>query len=291
MNQWFPAAAVILGASYALASMQQESPSKIGLSPEQRDILDHISVVYLDDGTGNQVKTLRFTGVNVQIVNGLGSTETTNGAGNLIVGYQEVGNEVEADLRTGSHNFVGGRSNNYTAFGGLVLGESNRIHGPYCSVGGGRLNGATASWSSVGGGAHNTATAFGAVVTGGSFNWAGADCAVVVGGEGNRAIPPGHAGAGAKAVVVGGYDNSSRGQGSVIVGGRYNDTTANYSAILAGAGNTCIGDPQGGGSYCSISGGEGNSTSNVMAAAVGGGMNRSAAGAYDWVGGNLRQDN
>ena len=264
---------------------------KIGLSPEQLEILEHMSIVYLDDGTGSQVKAIRFTGVNVQIVNGLGSTETTNGAGNLIVGYQEPGNDVEADLRTGSHNFVGGRSNNYTAFGGLVVGESNRIHGSYATVSGGRLNGATSSWTSIGGGAHNTATAYGAVVTGGSFNWSGADCAVVVGGEGNRAIPPGKNGAGAKAVVVGGYDNSSRGQGSVIVGGRFNDTTANYSAILAGTSNTCFGDPQGGGSYCAIAGGEGNSTSNVLAAAVGGGMNRSAAGSYDWVGGTLREDN
>ena len=33
---------------------------------------------------------MRFTGVNVQVVNGAGSTATANGTGNLIVGYDET---------------------------------------------------------------------------------------------------------------------------------------------------------------------------------------------------------
>jgi hypothetical protein len=39
------------------------------------------------DGAANEVV---ITGANLRIVNGLGSTETTNGLGNLIVGYNEL---------------------------------------------------------------------------------------------------------------------------------------------------------------------------------------------------------
>ena len=59
------------------------------LTPEQAEILGHISIVYLDDGQGGQAKTIRLTGVNVQVVNGLDDTTATNGLGNLIVGYHE----------------------------------------------------------------------------------------------------------------------------------------------------------------------------------------------------------
>ena len=46
----------------------------IGLTPEQSEILSHMEIVYLQDGQGGQAKTIRITGVNVQIVNGLGAT-------------------------------------------------------------------------------------------------------------------------------------------------------------------------------------------------------------------------
>src|SRR4030095_3054466 len=39
------------------------------------------------DGAANEVV---ITGANLRIVNGLGTTETTNGVGNLIVGYNEL---------------------------------------------------------------------------------------------------------------------------------------------------------------------------------------------------------
>ena len=54
-----------------------------------------------------------ITGANLRIVNGLGSTDTTNGLGNLIVGYNESREgSMECllvptacrDTRTGSHN-------------------------------------------------------------------------------------------------------------------------------------------------------------------------------------------
>lgn len=74
----------------------------ICLTPEQEEILSHMSIVFLDDGSGNLVnKTIRFERINVQVVNGLDATNgfpldpdsvdpldvRVNGVGNLIVGY------------------------------------------------------------------------------------------------------------------------------------------------------------------------------------------------------------
>ena len=63
-----------------------------GLSDEQAEILGHISIEQLPvDDDGNTAKTIRFSGVNVQVVNGTGSTGGDgNGLGNLVVSYQEL---------------------------------------------------------------------------------------------------------------------------------------------------------------------------------------------------------
>jgi len=67
-----------------------------------------------------------FEGVNVQIVNGTGTTDgTPNTLGNLIVGYNELrdyGND-----RRGSHNIVVGQRHRYSSNGGLVAGYQNTI--------------------------------------------------------------------------------------------------------------------------------------------------------------------
>src|SRR4030095_1329950 len=76
-----------------------------------------------------------ITGANLRIVNGLGDTETTNGLGNLIVGYNEQRNDRFApDVRTGSHSVVVGSRNNFSSFGGLVVGDFNEISGAFASV-------------------------------------------------------------------------------------------------------------------------------------------------------------
>ncbi len=265
-------------------------PRHACLTAEQRDILSHLSIEYLDDGFGGQMKTIRVTGANVQIVNGIGVTDSSNGLGNLIVGYQELGNEIEPDDRTGSHYVAVGRRHNYKRFGGIVVGESNVAGGDYAGVHGGRRNRADGNWSAVSGGGYNAATADQSAAFGGSFNWAAAGSSVVLGGSGNQARAAGNGGAGNESVVVGGFDIRSMGQASVVVGGRYNETSANYSAILAGVSNECLGDPNGGGSFCSIVGGEGNVTGIATAATVGGGLGRTAAGDHDFVAGSLFED-
>jgi hypothetical protein len=40
--------------------------------------------------TVNGIRTVRLTGVNLQVINGSNSTESINGAGNIIIGYDEV---------------------------------------------------------------------------------------------------------------------------------------------------------------------------------------------------------
>jgi hypothetical protein len=124
------------------------------------------------DGT-----TLQFSGTNVQIVSGSGSTNgAVNGRGNLILGYDEPGfcevsgNPLvpchsDADCagyqlhtcfmegpKTGSHNFIVGAAHGYSSYGGLVAGEGNNITGPYATVTGGWSNTAAGVLASVSGG-------------------------------------------------------------------------------------------------------------------------------------------
>src|SRR5262245_41053418 len=102
--------ACLLGLAPALSGQVSHTAP---MTPEQRDILSHLSVVQLPDGLGGFVYTIRLSGANFQTVNGTGSTDTINGLGNLIVGYNELGNP-HGDNRTGSHNIVGGRKNTFS---------------------------------------------------------------------------------------------------------------------------------------------------------------------------------
>ena len=53
----------LVAATALLTGMQSQA------TDELRELLEHTSIVFVDDGYGNQVKTIRFEGVNVQIVN------------------------------------------------------------------------------------------------------------------------------------------------------------------------------------------------------------------------------
>lgn len=129
---------------------------------------------------------LIFTGVNVRIVSGSGSTSdnvgsggTLTGLGNLIIGYPPENNALP---QTGSHNLVLGASNSFTSYGGLVAGEGNQILGPFCTVTGGTGNTATNYWSTVNAGFSNRATGQGSAVNGGQQNTASESYATVSGG-------------------------------------------------------------------------------------------------------------
>ena len=99
------------------------------------------------------------------------------GSGNLIVGYNEL--RFSDNVRTGSHNVVMGIRNNFSSFGGLVVGDFNEISGEFSSVSGGTSNTASGELASVSGGSFNTASGDFATVSGGfqrtapgTNNWA-----------------------------------------------------------------------------------------------------------------------
>src|SRR5262249_20909234 len=86
--------------------------TQLNVTTEQQTILDYMSLVNLDDGDGHSLPTIRLTGVNLQVVNGLGATNgyptdpedvsrtntAVNGLGNIIIGYHE--NSFSPVLRT-----------------------------------------------------------------------------------------------------------------------------------------------------------------------------------------------
>ena len=191
-------------ANSTIASLQNDlADANATIGTLQSDLADiqANSVLGLDsylsfDATGLHGRPVaRFEGVNVQIVNGMGQSSSTNGLGNLIVGYDEAlpfGNEIcsyggydnQTDCesngytwaishKSGSHNLVVGMYHNYSRHGGAVFGFANTINGTEATVTGGTENTASGLYSSVSGGRKNTAS--------------GADSSAVSGGYGNKA--------------------------------------------------------------------------------------------------------
>jgi hypothetical protein len=181
---------------------------------------------YISGGANEVV----ITGANLRIVNGLGVTETTNGLGNLIVGYNEPRN-FEPDVRTGSHNVVVGSQDNFSSFGGLVVGFENEINGQFASVSGGLQNIASGFAASVSGGASNTASDFFASVSGGQQNTANAHASSVSGGIQNTASD-------AFSSVSGGALNTASGFESSVSGGRDNTASGFASSVSGGLNRT-----------------------------------------------------
>jgi hypothetical protein len=173
---------------------------------------------------------ITFTGANIHIVSGSGSTYdkgAPRGLGNLIIGYDEdpinalagdpvnglpimqtagFPSKLQPGDRGGSHNLIIGGGNRFTqaAFAGFIVGERNTILGIGASVSGGFLNSAN-FYASVSGGLRNTANGvFSSVsagllnassgelssITGGYINQASGTCATVTGGVNNDASDP-----------------------------------------------------------------------------------------------------
>lgn len=215
------AGAGLVGLTLLLAGML---PAQDRLTDEQARVLEHMSIQLVPDGQGGFNPTLVISGVNVQVVNGLGATATTNGLGNLIVGYDELG--LPAD-HTGSHNFVGGSQNRYASYGGLVLGFDNWIDGPYAAVSGGQGNLARGDSASVSGGAVGFALGRAASVSGGKANTAYGDWSSISGGWVGSAT-------GELASVSGGLFNFADGDRSTISGGEYNEADGAGSTVSGG---------------------------------------------------------
>lgn len=266
----------------------------------------------IDPNTG--FDTIRFSGVNVQVVNGTGTTAwgagESTGTGNLIIGYNEprLGDEGlpctpiilfppgmdSCNRRYGSHMLVVGTKNNYTSYGGMAVGLANETDAPYASISGGTGNYASGDWSSISGGFFNIASGDASSVSGGSENTASGDVSSVSGGSLNVAsgivssISGGglNAASGAGSSVSGGGENIASGGAASVSGGSLNVASGIVSSISGGGFNAASGDSSsvsGGaeniasGDAASVSGGVENIASGV-AASVSGGRANTASG-------------
>ncbi len=304
-----------------------------GITEEEKAILDLLSIESIPDGLGGTAKTLRLSGANLQVVNGLGATNgnpaapgdlittNTNAVGNLIVGYNELGNP-NGDDRTGSHNLIVGQSNSYTGFGGLVTSRNNGITSPFATVSGGHQNIssgisssisggfrniASGNYSSVSGGFLNHATGAYSSVSGGSSNDASGTYSSVSGGQNSEAY-------GARSSVSGGSGNLASGPSSSVSGGDFNYAVGTSSTVSGGSMHRAYGASSSisgglagttnalyssvsGGSYnrasaiaSSVSGGRIN-TASGFSSTVGGGFGRSVGGTFNWASGSLFESN
>lgn len=184
------------------------------------------------DAQGNPA--IKISGANLHINNGVGTTDSTNGTGNLIIGYDEprdgtnnicsngtYDDQVDCENngglwsvvhKSGSHNLVIGPRHNYSAYGGLIAGGENSVTAPSASVTGGSLNLAHSTFTSIAGGRSNEASGNHASVSGGQDNSASGSYATVSGGIVNEA-------SGFYSAVSGGNDNLGSGRFSAVGGG------------------------------------------------------------------------
>ncbi len=250
--------------------------------------------------------TLRLTGANFQVVNGLdatnglpdsitstGSDTVVNGLGNIIVGYNELRTSftdpsMPENYRTGSHNLIVGTRNSYDSFGCAVFGRTCFADGAYSSVPGGFKNTASAVCSSVVGGCSNTASARYATVCGGHTNTASGAYSTVVGG-GGETDSEGNLASAAHSVVVGGRTNAASGECAVVGGGMGNEA-AGFSSVVAGGGGGLAGEGNAASADFSCVAGGRSCTASGVASSVGGGLTRTADGDYDWTAGTLEEE-
>jgi len=246
----------------------KQGPAGLSLLSEEEQkvlkaILPYIKVVA--SGVGGK-PTTQVTGANLQVVSGSGKTDgPVNGAGNLIVGYDEPEPCAEEEsctscpgkscheheeLRTGSNNLVVGIGDSYSSYGAILGGRYNTASGADSLVVG-DFNTASGESASVSGGEKNTANTQSASVSGGASNLAGARITEEPYFQLNRSwyVYPS---------VTGGDNNTAEGRGASVSGGQ--DNVASHegpyqyadASVSGGIGNEAAGP----GAW--VSGGEGN---------------------------------
>ncbi|MDA2919286.1 hypothetical protein MYX76_07335 [Desulfobacterota bacterium AH_259_B03_O07] len=139
---------------------------------------------------------LIFEGVNVHVRNKRSASGSIDGLGNLIIGYNELGDETglfyPTPVRSGSHNLVVGSGHTYSSAGGFVAGYRNTLTGSFSSITGGFLNTAGGEFSLVAGGLLNRSSGEFSLVSGGMQNNASSLAASIIGGsynENNADVP------------------------------------------------------------------------------------------------------
>jgi len=211
------------------------------LAEAEQEAIEHLLpyVNFVKEGVGKK-PTVQISGANLQVINGSGLETTINGTGNLVLGY-----DPSPGTQTGSHNLLlGGTSNSYTSYGGIVGGSfNNKISGPYASILNGAGNTASGYASTINGGYTNRTTTNYATVSGGCSNLAGTGILTVssactntaytsyfpsvLGGAGNQASAE-------NATVSGGSGGEASGVDASVTGGRLGKAPYRASTILGG---------------------------------------------------------
>lgn len=264
-----------------------------------KDLIEQKALAYLKDMQQHVTvdaskKLVQVTG-NLQIVNGSRTTESSNGLGNVIIGYNEENEKTprKADYASGSHNLIVGKGHSYGGYGGMAVGKNHTIKGEYASVSAGENNEAIGAYSSVSGGHENKATGTHSSISAGFGNQAVSVASSVSGGKRNIAGNVGDATQSPYASVGGGESNQARGFATTVTGGANNQAVARYSSVQGGGANVTDGEYasiSGGdtnraiGSYSTIHGGQHNTTKNDYMSILGGlGTNKNPEGKYTCV--------
>lgn len=251
-----------------------------------------------------------FTGVNLHLRNGSGSTESANGNGNLVIGYNESRSNPVDNIRSGSHNLILGQLNNYSATGSVISGTANSVTGNHSVMLATESSNITTTGAAVIGGNSHTVDAYGGAVFGGQGGTITtiANNSVILGGSGNRAEDQvtalmGGAGntanfifssavggnnntsSGLHSITLGGQSNLSSGNYAVSSGGRNNESSDNYSSTLGGEDNRALADfsvitagnnNEASGKWSSVSGGSDNAAIGESTVVVGGSTNKAS---------------
>lgn len=271
------------------------------------------SYLTVDEETDPRGPLVLLAGINLQIVNGAGSTATINGLGNLMIGYDEVNtwsfhrcsdgaysDQAECEgagevwnitHKNGSHYLVLGSENNYSQYGGLVAGYRNFATRAYATITGGNLNTAMGEYSSVSGGWVNLAFGPCSSVSGGGANAAEGAYSSLSGGH--QGIASGeyssvsggnyNYASGDNASISGGRSNEASGWESSISGGSDGDASGRTGSVSGGRNNTASGD------YSSVGGGNENTASGTNSS-VSGGEQTNATGYDDWAAASIYED-
>lgn len=235
---------------------------------------------------------MMITGANLHLRNGGGSTGHKNSLGNFILGYNETNGY---DARTGSHNLILGRYNDYESHGSIISGEVNTAKGDYTTILGGYECFTTEDGDSsavIAGVNSAVSKEHGAVIAakdsqvngfltgvmGGQTNIADGNFSAIVGGSQNKIWFMS-----SYNTIVGGHNNQMwKGICNSITGGYNNQIYGDYSSISGGQGGLVEAFIMAG----SISGGHGNTIHNNYSS-IGGGNNRTTSASMQFKGGGL----
>ena len=242
--------------------------------------------IELDDANKNVI----VTNANLHIRSGSGTTNgTTNGYGNVIIGYNEDTNGNKQ--RGGSHNLILGQEHSYTSYGSILSGTNHTVNAVHASSIGGDSNiignnapnavaiagqsnqfasSGTAFYAATLGGQGNKVNGRYAAAVAGQNNTVTGTHAASVGGGGNDKANDENTISGKYAVSIGGKKNTAGGNNSVAIAGQGNEANGAYSATVAGQDNSARGN------YASTVAGRRNDagttqTDGTHSAVVGGG--------------------